>query len=85
MTSTPTNPVVKTTALRAYPGWTVREYADGMFDAVNSPAISPGFDNFNDTVAHVREQASAAPACGCPDDCNCRKPWRMNYCGCRAH
>jgi hypothetical protein len=58
--NTPTNPVVKTTALRAYPGWTVREYADGMFDAVNSPAISPGFDNFNDAVAHARDEVRYA-------------------------
>jgi hypothetical protein len=26
------NPIIKTTALRAYAGWTVREYANGMFD-----------------------------------------------------
>ena len=24
-------------------------------------------------------------SCYCPDDCNCRKPWRTSYCGCRAH
>ncbi len=23
--------------------------------------------------------------CMCPDDCNCRKEWRVNYCGCTAH
>jgi hypothetical protein len=23
--------------------------------------------------------------CYCPDDCNCRKPWRKSYCGCQAH
>ena len=23
--------------------------------------------------------------CMCPDDCNCRHPWRTNYCGCKAH
>lgn len=57
-TTTATNPVVKTTALRAYPGWTVREYANGMFDAVNSPAISPGFDTFAGAVAHARWEAN---------------------------
>jgi hypothetical protein len=29
--------------------------------------------------------AAAHGACGCPDDCNCRCPWRVNYCGCKAH
>lgn len=23
--------------------------------------------------------------CYCPGDCNCRHPWRPNYCGCRGH
>lgn len=23
--------------------------------------------------------------CTCPDDCNCHKPWRTNYCGCKQH
>jgi hypothetical protein len=57
--STP-NPVISTTALRAYPGWIVRQYADGMYDAsdTRSPAISPGFDSFGECVAHVREQTS---------------------------
>ena len=35
------------------------------------------------------QMALEAPAngerCYCPDDCNCRKPWRANYCGCRRH
>jgi len=24
-------------------------------------------------------------SCTCPDDCNCRKAWRTNVCGCKAH
>jgi hypothetical protein len=28
---------------------------------------------------------SATLRCYCPDDCNCRTPWRTNYCGCRQH
>lgn len=30
-------------------------------------------------------RASLAQRCACPDDCNCRKPWRPNYCGCQQH
>lgn len=51
------NPIVKTTALRAYPGWTVREYANGMFDGdwTRGPGCSPGFDSFAETVAWIRD------------------------------
>jgi hypothetical protein len=52
-----TNPVVKSTPLDRYPGWTVRQYADGMYDATHTgPGLSPGFDTFGECVAHVREQ-----------------------------
>lgn len=27
----------------------------------------------------------AKPRCMCPDDCNCRHPHRVNYCGCKLH
>lgn len=53
----PTNPVVNTTALRAYAGWTVRQYADGTYDAVAGVAVSPVFDTFNEAVAHAGTEA----------------------------
>lgn len=57
MTSLPTNPVIKTTALRAYPGWSVREYTNGMFDGDWSagPGCTPGFDTFAGVVQFIRE------------------------------
>jgi hypothetical protein len=57
MTSTTNpNPVIRRTALRAYPGWTVREYADGMFDAAHAVVgIAQGCDSFTDAVEAVRE------------------------------
>jgi hypothetical protein len=45
-----TNPVIRETALRAYPGWIVRQYADGMFDSTNGRALSPGERSFADAV-----------------------------------
>ena len=52
----PPNPVVKQTALRAYPGWTVREYADGMYDATGADgSLTRGVDSFRGAVAEVRE------------------------------
>jgi hypothetical protein len=53
------NPVVRRTVLRAYPGWVIREYADGMFDATDGLGLSPGFNSFAETVAHLREQREA--------------------------
>lgn len=54
--STPTNPVVNTTALRAYPGWTARQYLNGSWDAVSGVAVSPMVDSFGEAVGHVREE-----------------------------
>lgn len=45
----PTNPVVRVSRdLQYLPGWIIREYADGMFDArSNAPvALSPGLDSW---------------------------------------
>lgn len=40
------NPVIRSERLVAYPGWTLREYADGMYDAFyTGGALSPGFDS----------------------------------------
>jgi hypothetical protein len=47
------NPVVKTTRLRAYPGWVVREYQDGMFDATNNVGLTRGVRSFRDAVAEI--------------------------------
>ena len=54
------NPVIRETPLRAYPGWVVREYLDGLYDATNGLALSPGFRSFAETVAHVREETARA-------------------------
>lgn len=57
----PANPVVRTTALIAYPGWTVREYADGMFDAAHvRVGLTRGHDTFGAVVADVREMERGA-------------------------
>lgn len=38
-------------------------------------------------AADMGSEAPTFPGddCTCPDDCNCRRPWRINYCGCKAH
>jgi hypothetical protein len=48
------NPVVKTTTLRAYPGWVVRHYQDGMMDATNNVGVTGGSDSFQEVIAMVR-------------------------------
>jgi hypothetical protein len=47
------NPVVKTTALHDYPGWRVREYANGVFDATNGSALTIGAHSFAEAVVEV--------------------------------
>lgn len=58
----PPNPVVARTPLRAYPGWVVRQYADGTFDADNTrgAGLSPVVDTFREAVAWAREIAADA-------------------------
>lgn len=57
MENTATNPVIRTIDLHAFPGWEVREYADGTYDAVHvRGAISPALDTFGQAVAHVRQE-----------------------------
>lgn len=53
-----TNPVIKTTPLYAFPGWQVREYTNGMFDAsrVDSPAISVGLDSFAEAAEWAKAE-----------------------------
>lgn len=60
MTFTPKNPIIRETHLRAYAGWKVREYADGMFDATYTPGLglTRGVDSFAEAVAEVRAQES---------------------------
>lgn len=50
------NPVVRTTPLRSYPGWIVRQYEDGIFDArdMRGVAITPGLASFAETVLFIR-------------------------------
>lgn len=52
------NPVVRTTQLRAYPGWRVREYQDGTFDAESRTALSWGCESFVHAVAAARYLAT---------------------------
>lgn len=53
-TAIETNPVVQSTPLRAYPGWAVREYSDGTFDAATRGAMSWTVDSFSHAVAAAR-------------------------------
>lgn len=50
------NPIIARTPLSAYPGWTVREYADGMFDAESGIALTQGRETFGEVIADVRAQ-----------------------------
>lgn len=54
------NPVVKRTPLRAYPGWLIREYADGKFDASRGIALSPGYDTFAEAVGFAKRDGASA-------------------------
>ena len=55
MTSTDCpNPIVKRTPLRAYPGWVVRQYKDGMMDATDGLGLTGGSRIFAEVVAMVR-------------------------------
>lgn len=49
------NPIVRETPLRAYPGWVVRKYRDGMYDATNGIALTGGSPHFSEVVAMVRD------------------------------
>lgn len=56
---------------------------------------APAPNQYVDRNGNVRTRAirhslavakpSGAKTCTCPSDCNCRNPWRTNYCGCKAH
>lgn len=52
----PTNPVVKETVLRSVPGWKVREYEDGTFDAtrLHGDGLTWGCTEFRFAVAAAR-------------------------------
>lgn len=45
------NPVVETLSYR---GWTIQRRANGIWDAVNGLAISPGFENLDEATNYVR-------------------------------
>lgn len=47
------NPIVKTTALRAYPGWHVHGYADGTFVIASGTAWAC-VDTFDDALYFAR-------------------------------
>lgn len=53
------NPIVRRTMLRAYPGWQVREYANGIFDATDNIGLTMGYDSFSEAVAAVRAEKEA--------------------------
>jgi hypothetical protein len=54
------NPVVKETPLSRYPGWTVREYADGKFDCSGRIGLSPGYDTFAEAVGFAKRDGASA-------------------------
>jgi len=56
MSATVQNPVIARTALRAYPGWAVREYADGTFDSESGLSVSWICGSFRKAVAFARWQ-----------------------------
>lgn len=65
MTTTPApNPVVRTTPLRAYPGWVIREYADGTYDGadLNGPGLTTIASRWHQALGYVRQQHAAEPA-----------------------
>lgn len=55
------NPVVRSAVLRACPGWLVREYADGTFDAaeVHGVGLSPGLTSWAEAFAWVRAEVQS--------------------------
>lgn len=55
------NPIVSETPLRAYPGWTVRQYQKGQFDATNGTAITEGCVSFAAAVSAAKIM-NATPA-----------------------
>lgn len=61
-----TNPIVRTTRLKSVPGWVVREYADGTYDAADTtgPGLSPVLDSF----AEAREWALDDDGFDAPSD-----------------
>jgi hypothetical protein len=60
-TTTPTNPAKTETALRAYPGWTVREHADGTFAASHDElGQTETVETFKLAVAEVKAMNAAA-------------------------
>ena len=48
------NPIVRETPLRAYPGWRVRQYADGIYDATNDRGLSMGCESWGELMEHLR-------------------------------
>jgi hypothetical protein len=57
------NPVLSRIALQGYRGWVVREYANGMWDAVHpSGAISPGFTSFYEAACYARDETTRSVA-----------------------
>jgi hypothetical protein len=53
------NPVVRETKLSAYPGWTVRKYRDGMYDATDGIGLTLGLPTFAEVVAEVRKEEAS--------------------------
>lgn len=53
------NPVQTRFALAAFPEWTVRQYRNGMYDAVQGIAISPGFETYAELLAWLREERAS--------------------------
>ena len=60
-TTTNGNPIKRAAELRAYPGWLVREYADGMVDVaqIGGLALSPGFTSWAEAIDWLRTECGA--------------------------
>jgi len=56
MSTIATNPIVKETKLWKYPGWRVRQYQDGHFDATDDFGLTIGCRSFKQAVWEVRQE-----------------------------
>jgi hypothetical protein len=80
---------LRETIAQAMPGATVREIPEGLqIGGFSCPPVEAQ-QRLRDAGLLVRDLWGATVVigerCFCPDDCNCRQPHRVNYCGCRRH
>lgn len=63
-----------------------KEQADLFYDALDAEYAEWADDDDGDFEISITDgKATVTTRCTCPGDCNCRHPWRPNYCGCTLH